>query len=242
MFEAHRVKKATRAHEAARRRWEDERNGYVAMLDLARRFHGTSSNQLRLEPGEALFYSVAGASLVEEHRAVGYRHEGSAGVSIILGSVAARPVRYRATAAGEHAVQGSRTPTAVDTGPMYVTNRRVVLEGMWQTKACGFDELLEVRHVEYAGSTTFVKAFQPESMSVHYGPGLAASFEFRVDLALAHFRGTVGDLVAELEKDLTAIEANCPSAPVLQLEPRVPRVRAGTLTKGSQAPASPSPS
>ena len=50
--------------------------------------------------------------------------------------------------------------------------------------------------------------------TIHYGPALSGAFDFRLDLALAHFRGTVGDLPWQLRAELTQLDAERPVAPV----------------------------
>lgn len=52
-------------------------------------------------------------------------------------------------------------------------------------------------------------------MTVHYGPGLSAHFDFRLDLALAQSRGTTGALVAQLRQDLAEIDAARPVEPAV---------------------------
>ncbi|MGD0609136.1 MAG: hypothetical protein ABSA53_36855, partial [Streptosporangiaceae bacterium] len=49
--------------------------------------------------------------------------------------------------------------------------------------------------------------------TIHYGPALSGAFDFRLDLALAHFRGTVGDLVRQLQAELAQLDAERPGAP-----------------------------
>ena len=48
---------------------------------------------------------------------------------------------------------------------------------------------------------------------MHYGPGLSGSFDFRLDLALAHFRGDVDTLVSQLKEELAEIDGQRPSDP-----------------------------
>jgi hypothetical protein len=49
--------------------------------------------------------------------------------------------------------------------------------------------------------------------TIHYSPALASSFDFRLDLALAHFRGTTSDLVSQLQAELAQLDAQRPAAP-----------------------------
>ncbi|HUB70745.1 MAG TPA: hypothetical protein VL984_10005, partial [Acidimicrobiales bacterium] len=194
-------------------KWQAERDGYAELLRVAEGFAGSETADIMLSPGEALFYKVAGAALIEERSAKGHWQGGSAGVSVPLGSLHGRAVRYRVGATRGHYVQAAPTLTAIDTGTMYVTNRRVVFAGARQTRECAFAKLIEVRHSDEEGSTTFAVSNRQKPTTVHYGPQLSASFDFRLDLALAHYRGTVAALVGQLTQALAQVDASRPVAP-----------------------------
>jgi hypothetical protein len=49
--------------------------------------------------------------------------------------------------------------------------------------------------------------------TIQYGPALSGAFDFRLDLALAHFQGTVNDLVGRLQTELAQLDAARPAAP-----------------------------
>ena len=49
--------------------------------------------------------------------------------------------------------------------------------------------------------------------TIAYGAAVAAHFDFRLDLALAHYKGTVDELVGQLEGELAAIDAARPVPP-----------------------------
>ena len=64
MFEKHKAKKAEEACQTALSNWQAERDGCA---ELAQNFKGTGSDgQLMLQPGEAIFYKVTGAALIED--------------------------------------------------------------------------------------------------------------------------------------------------------------------------------
>lgn len=180
---------------------------------MAERFGGTSTDEIMLGPGEAVFYKITGASLLGERPGQRHWQGGSAGVSIPIGSVGGRAVRYRVGATRGHYVQGAPTVGALDTGTVFVTNRRVIFLGGRQTRECPFGRLLGFHHDDAAGSTTFSLSGSAKPVTVHYGARLSAAFDFRLDLALAHFRGTVADLVSQLKQDLARIGADRPAAP-----------------------------
>jgi hypothetical protein len=212
VFEGHKSKKAAQEYQAALTHWQESRDEYAHLLELAREFAGSPSSEILLGSTELLFYAVSGAALVEQ------RHEGhysgrSAGISVPLGSIGGRPVRYRVGASRGHYVQTTSTPTAVDTGTVYVTNKRVIFVGAKQTRECGFAKLIGFHHEDQDGATTFSVSNRQKPTTIHYGPELSASFDFRLDLALAHYKGTVADLVAQLTDDLTRIDEERPAAP-----------------------------
>lgn len=213
MFEQHRAKKAAKQYEDALARWQAQRDGYTELLQLAEGFSGSASDELVLGPGEGVFYTVAKAALIEERRGAGHWQGGSTGVSIPMGSLGGRTVRYRVGATRGHYVQGEPTPTAIDTGTISITNKRVIFQGGQQTRECTFAKLIGFQHDDAAGSTTFSVSNRQKPTTVHYGSSLSASFDFRLDLALAHFKGTVADLVKQVKQDIAQVEAARPVAP-----------------------------
>jgi hypothetical protein len=64
-------------------------------------FKGTGSAELILGPGEAVFYKIAGVSLVEDRKQRGHYESRSSGISVPLG-----PVRYRVGQSRGQYVQG----------------------------------------------------------------------------------------------------------------------------------------
>lgn len=213
MFENHRAKQAAKEHQEAVVTWQAQRDAYAELLKVAEQFDGSPSDEIMLGSGEALFFKVAGAGLIEERRGGGHWQGGSTGVSIPIGSIGGRSVRYRIGATRGHYVQGEPAPTAIDTGTIFVTNRRVIFRGAKQTRECDFAKLIGFEHDDAGGSTTFSVRNRQKPTTVHYGPKLSGAFDFRLDLALAHFKGTVSDLVTQLQADLAQADAARPAAP-----------------------------
>ena len=204
-----------RREKKALAQWQAQRDGYADFLQTAQTFNGTGSTDLMLAPGEAVFYKVIGTSLIEERRTGGHYQGRSSGVSIPVGL----GVRYRTGGTRGHYVQGTPTPTAIDTGTVYITNKRVIFQGARQTRECAFAKLIGFQHSVSEGSTTFSVSNRQKPTTIHYGPSMSGAFDFRLDLALAHFRGTVGEVVARLQADLARIDASRPlQAPQSQRE------------------------
>jgi len=211
VFEDHKAKKAAEAQQRAVTDWQARRDGYAHLLDVVQHFAGTTADSVMLADGEAVFLTVTGASLIEERRGPGTYTGHSQGISLPIAHVGGRTIRYRVGATRGHYVQGTPSPTAIDTGTVYLTNRRVIFQGGRQTRECAFAKLIGYQTDDAAGTTTFSVSNRQKPTTIHYGPELSDDFDFRLDLALAHFRGTVDDLVAGLEADLAAIDASRPA-------------------------------
>ncbi len=175
-------------------------------------FAGQPTNDLVLNRGEALFASVSMASLVEDRRGAGQYQGRSSGVSIPVGSLGGHAVRYHVGASRGHYVQGAPVPTAIDTGTLFITNQRAVFIGSRQTRECTFAKLLGFQHGP-DGSTTFAVSNRQKPTTVHYGAQIGGWVDFRLDLALAHYRDTVPALIDRLQADLAAIDQAKPTAP-----------------------------
>jgi hypothetical protein len=115
--------------------------------------------------------------------------------------------------------EGTPTPTSIDTGTVFVTNQRVIFQGGKQTRECVFAKLVGFEHDDSAGSTTFSVSNRQKPTTIHYGRDLSGSFDFRCDLALAHFRGTLDAFVAELQDGLDELDKHRPPEPA-QVQPQ----------------------
>jgi len=232
VFEQHREHKAEEAREALQHDWQARHDAYVELLDTARTFTGTTAEGILLAPGESVFLVVQDTALIEERRGPGTYVGRSQGVSVPVMRVGGRQIRYRVGASKGHFVQGSPTPTAIDRGTTYITSSRVVFRGDAQTRECAFAKLIGFDHDDVDGTTTLSVSNRSKPTTIHYGTACAATFDFRLDLALAHFRNTLDDLEAGLEADLAAIDAGRPGVPTEPVAPPPPTV-------GTEAPGTP---
>lgn len=213
MFQKHKAEKAAKQQQSALASWQQLRDGYAHLLEVAQGFDGASTDEIMLKGGEALFYKVTSCALVEERRGPGHYQGGSTGVSIPIGSLGGRSVRYRVGANRGHFVQGAPVPTAIDTGTVFITNQRVVFAGNKQTRECLFAKTIGIAHDDAAGETTISVSNRQKPTVIHYGSALSGDFDFRLQLALSHFKGTVPDLVTQMRQHLAEIDAQRPGAP-----------------------------
>jgi hypothetical protein len=251
VFEHHREHHDDAVRAAALADWQVRHDAYAALVDTARTFTGTAADGLLLAPWETLFLQVADTELIEERRGRGTYVGHSQGISVPVARVGGRQIRYRVGASKGHFVQGEPSPTAIDSGTTYITSTRVVFRGGSQTRECAFARLLGFDHDPDTGSTTLSVSNRKTATTIHYGPSCAATVEFRLDLALAHFRGTVDELVDGLEADLAAIDAERPGAgspappapapppPASGPPPVVPPADAGSTTSTPSTPSDP---
>lgn len=211
MFERHRQHEALKRYEEALATWQAQRDGYAELVATARDFHGLSSNEINLGPGELLFFKVTGAGLSESRQGTGHYEGRSSGLSIPVASIGGHAVRYHVGASKGHYVQGAPVLTVIDHGTVFVTNRRVIFTGAKQTRQCDFAKLISVEHDDQTGTTVLSVSNRQKPIVISYGPALAGAFDFRLDLALANFRGDTESLLKNLEETLSAIDSHKPT-------------------------------
>ena len=120
---------------------------------------------------------------------------------------------HRVGSSRGHFQQGTPTPTAIDVGTAYITNRRMIFQGARQTRECLFDKLVGFQHDDAIGQTIFSVSNRQKPTCIHYGSSLSDWFDFRLDLAIAHYRGTVDAMARDLRADLAALDSSVPVPP-----------------------------
>jgi hypothetical protein len=213
MFEKHHEKKVAEQYQHQLAQWQELHDSTAEASALAQTFNGESSTQMMLKAGETVFATVTNASLIEERRGAGHYSGASSGVSIPIGSVGGHAVRYHVGATRGHYVQAPPVPTAIDRGTVFVTNQRVVFQGGRQTRECAFAKLIGFQHTS-DGATVFSVSNRQKATVIHYGTQIAGWFDFRLDLALAHFKNTVPALVAQMQAQMAQVDAARPPLPV----------------------------
>ena len=213
MFEKHKAEKAAKEYREALAHWQSLRDGYAHLLEVAQQFQGEATEEIMLKAGEALFYKVTNTSLIEERRGQGHYQGGSTGFSIPVATIGGHAVRYHIGATRGTYVQGAPIMTDVDIGTTFITNQRVIFEGKKQTRECLFAKLIGVTPDDPGGETTISVSNRQKPTTIHYGAELAGSFDFRLELALAYYKGTVDAFVSQVRSELEQIEAAQPQSP-----------------------------
>jgi hypothetical protein len=215
VFDKHKEKKAEEDFVRHFAEWQQAHDEAAQLIETAQTYTGdTTSDKLILKADEKLFATVSGVGLVEERRGPGQWQGHSQGFSVPVGSVGGHQVHYRVGQTRGHYVQGTPTPTSIDSGTLFITDRRVVFEGAHQTRECAFAKLIGVDYGA-EGSATFSVSNRQKATILHYGPSIAGWVHFRVELALAHFRGAVPELVAQLRQQLADLDQSKPVVPAV---------------------------
>lgn len=215
MFQKLKAKNAEHEYEAKLAAWQTQHDNLENCIKLAQTFKGVNTTDIMLKPGEALFYYVTGASLVGERRGAGHYEGRSSGVSVPIGHIGHSTVRYHVGSSKGHYVQGTPYAAAVDVGTVFITNKRVIFEGNRQTRECNFDKLVGFHHDQQQGSTTFSVSNRQKPTTVHYGVTVLPAFAFRLELALANYKGTVPQLIAQFQQTLTELDTSKPTPPAI---------------------------
>jgi hypothetical protein len=212
VFEQLKTRRARARYERRLRAWRAQREECARQLELCEEFTGEPTREIVLARGEALFFQMSGASLIEERVVGGHYEGGYSGLSVPIGRIGGRALRYNLGASRGHYVRDPPVPTVIDTGEVFITNRRVIFQGKSQTRECRFAQLLRAEHLD-DGSTTLSLSNRQRPTRLHYGAELAPAVAFHLELALAHYSGTVHSLIGDLRARLEEIDGERPLEP-----------------------------
>ena len=211
-----RYRRAAADYRRALEPWQEEADALRGYLDVTRTFAGATaadepSVPLRLAPGERVFSVLERASLVEPRKRPEQWSAGYTGFSFRL----ARGVRYRLADTKGKKDPGEEAPTAVDTGAAMITDRRVVFQGSRRTREWAFNKVAGYHNDGRVPLTLFQVSNREKVSGLLYDRAGAEEVHFRLALALAHYDGTVGDLVNHIERQLAVHEGSRPEPPEL---------------------------
>jgi hypothetical protein len=213
MFEKRKAKKAQEAYQAQLNHWKTLVDSYSKLVETATNFHGFTDEPIMFGEGEVGVFKVTNCSLVEERKGQGHFVAGSTGFSIPVGNVGGHPVRYRVGATRGHYVPGTPSPTAIDNGTFYLTTKRAIFVGRNHTRECLFAKLIGYNLTDAQGEVSFSVSNREKPMTIFFGNKISATIDFRLDLALALFKGELPQFIATLNNDLENVKKAQPVAP-----------------------------
>ena len=213
-LEEHKEKKEEKGYDTQISKWQSQCSNVTNCINLAQTFSGTTTDELMLQPGELLYLEATGVSLIEDRLGAGHWQGRSSGYSVPVAHIGGSAIRYHIGATKGTYIQGTPHPEAIDNGNVFITNKRLVFEGAKQTRECDFSKLLGYQHDEAEGSTTISISNRQKPITLHYGTEAAPAFEFRLSLALAHYKNSVPQLIEQLNNTLAQLQSNKPIDPL----------------------------
>jgi hypothetical protein len=205
-----RERKRQLASEAARRRadaaltqWLEDEHALLEMIRYTREFHGEVLRHdpawhLQLRPRERALASMAGAALLDFHRAPTTFVGGYSGASFRL----AKGIRFNVGGTRGVAVPGDLELTMSDTGVIWLTDQRIVFQGQRGSREWSFSKLIALQHHPSATVTMLPVTNRQKLSGFAYDEAHAAEIRFRLEHALAIHHGTTDEFVRVLEADL----------------------------------------
>ena len=205
--------KAKKAEEAAAA-WDEQHHELTAVLDAARAGSGYECSHIVAKKGESEIAFIDGVGLIEMRAGAGHYSGHSQGVSIPIGSIGGRSVRYRVGAQKGHFVAGTPEEKVVDQGQLVITSQRLVFMGKSKTSECSFGKLLNIQQAP--GRITVSVSNRQKPTVVQYGTKLDGWVEMRLGLALAIFRHESVQFADVIEQNLRELEAERPGMAIPQ--------------------------
>jgi hypothetical protein len=202
------VKKQNRHFAQDHAAWVAKVEDLQGMLQKAQHFQGGSSSEILLKTKELQYSSIPG-SLIEDRAGQRSFVAGHQGVSIPIGKIGGRSVRYYAGKTKGHPVQAPPVATVIDRGRIIITNQRVVFQGITQTRESLFSKLVAYEHLD-VGDTVISVSNRQKPTRLHYAASVSNEFQFALVLAIASFRIETAALAQELATRLNVEKASEP--------------------------------
>lgn len=209
----HEQTKTEKNYQVLLTQWQNKIDNLDSFIDQAKTFNGETTDDILLASGELLFLAVKSANLIEQKHGAGHYQGTNRGLSIPIGHIDHSTIRYHTGTTRGTYVQGESYDASIDTGTAYITNQRVIFEGVNKTRENCFDKLIGVTNNNDGSSTLSVSNAQKPT-TIHYGQKAEALFVFRLSLALAHYKNTLNQLINQLEQTKTETITLKPLDPV----------------------------
>lgn len=209
MFQARKERRAEAERHAALQDWTSHLNELQHLLAIASGQSSTAVNTLMLKPNEIAVAQVTSVGLVEDRKGAGQWKGSSQSVSLPIGKIGGRTIRYRVGGTRGHYAQGASTPTQVDTGTMTITSQRIVYQGAKKTAECLFTKLLGIQHG--ADRIVISVSNRQKPTTIFYGARIDDWVTNRLNLALALFNGDTASAKAQLQSQIAELEAQKPA-------------------------------
>lgn len=200
MFDKLKANVAAKNSAKQHQEWEAAVTEARYLIGLADGSMQASVPGVAIASGEHVIGFIENAGLVELVRGQGHYVGRSQGVSIPIGSLGGRSVRYRVGASKGHFVQGTPSPQSVDRGRLVFTDRRVLFLGSQKSVECRFEKILSASHAP--GEMTFGLSNRKNNVTISFGEGADRWVGLCYAIANARSRGEGQVLVDNFTEQL----------------------------------------
>lgn len=199
--------------EEAHAHWQSTLEEVDALIAICDGASPSDSGGIVLKRAERIVATIQSCALIEDRRGPGQWQGRSSGFSVPVATIGGHSVRYHVGGSKGHYVQGTPTPTAIDTGDFVITNQRLLFVGRKQTREHLFSKIVSLQHDDQAGECVISVSNRQKPTTIHYGAQVAWAVWMRISLAQALFADTGtafrGQLVA-LRDQLVSTEPTLP--------------------------------
>ena len=206
--------RANQRYNADLRQWQLEYDAAAYAVHLVQDLKPeTTDSGIVMQPEEGLILSLEPTALIEAHQAPGRWEGRSSGFSFPIVPLGGSAIRYNIGSTRGTFVQGPLVERPVDAGNLWITTKRILFQGEKQTRDCPLGKLVAVDYNPSIGAVRLSLSNRKTPVTVLVGTGYLDEVQRRITLALAYSRDDVPALLADVQRDLQAVEAAKPSPP-----------------------------
>ncbi len=201
MLEHHKDKK----EEKLEVKWEEVEQQMEDMLNIVKTYKpSTDSTDVILKNGEAQYYRLRGADLIEPRRAPMHRVGAYGGPTVHVGKVPIHMGAFYATQTKPR----QDILTVVDSGTVVITNQRIIFKGNRYSKTLQLAKLVDYEDDPMSKTVTFFAETSSKSIGVSYGD--AKLFTTYVEMAIADMTNNRASLISKWESSIKEHQASKP--------------------------------
>lgn len=212
LFKGIKEKHAYEQAKAAVDAWNHQHEELQKALNLIKQGGDFTNNTLNLQKGEGVYIQVHNVSLLGDVKSAGHYVSGHQGVSIPIGSLGGRSVRYNVGRSKGHYVAGATHEAGVDTGQFYITNTRIIFAGTKKTTVIPMSTVISANVAN--GTVTVSSSKLTKTLRIWIGNELEEWVSEWIKLALAVNSEGKDKVAEDLTNQIVEFEAAKPNDPI----------------------------
>ncbi len=205
--ERHEFEQAKAAFDA----WNQQHDEVQSALNLIKQGGDFTNNSLNLQRGEGVYIQVHNVSLMGQVKSAGHYVSGHQGVSIPIGSLGGRSVRYNVGRSRGHYVSGTTHEAGIDSGELYITSSRIVFTGTKKTTVIPLSTVVSAS--ANGGVITVSSSKYVKPLRVFMGAQIESWASEWIKLAIAVSNDGKDKVVEDLTNQVVELEASRPMSP-----------------------------